>query len=100
MLITPLSWAFGIRAGRALTILHLGIKRSCEPRKQAGHLAAPTDAATVKLLLASRPHMAQSGHRFATLRGRASRSANVRFAGLDHLLDGKTVAKTKSHQKV
>ena len=35
-----------------------------EPHQQAEHMAAPTNAAFVKITLAtrSRPHMAQSGH--------------------------------------
>jgi hypothetical protein len=38
---------------------HYG-QRSCEPRKQAEHMAAPTNAANVKKALptGSRPHMA------------------------------------------
>jgi len=42
---------------------HYG-QRSCEPHKQAEHMAAPTKSATWRFFLPtrSRPHMAQSGH--------------------------------------
>jgi hypothetical protein len=61
---------------------HYG-QRSCEPRKQAEHMAAPTNAANVKILLAnSEPSTHGTSRQFATTHqfGRFQSEADIQGA--------------------